>query len=329
MLRTMLLATCCALPIVSAWQPAHAQYGGRAAAIGAGAGLLGGLLGGVIANQQQQAAQAQAAAQAAAQQQYEMQRQAAYAQARADAAARREEYDRQQAAIHQQQLARARHDAEVRAVAAKAAADKAEADREAQAARDQAERQAQLAKDEADRQADALRQQAALEQAKREADQLMAAQTIAEEASSNHCREPAFAKVVLENFNKFKVLNRLDKQVIDIEHLTTDKYNEKTTAMVCHGTFLFDDGAEVAGDFEIRKNVAGNLISLWSPDAIDGGRAHLIALNAGPVHDLQAIGGPGGPPAPRMIVIPASDDASAPAPSAPAMLQPVADGPKS
>ena len=272
MLKMGTLASCVAIAATAS--PALAQYGGSVG------GLIGGVFNGIAQQQQQQAIQQQRAAQAYQQQQYEMQREAAVAQAQANAQARQLEFREQQEAV------RTKHDADVREAARKAAEAKQEAQREAAAVK---------AKDDADA-------------VKKVAEQVQAAQTVAEESPENHCKEPEFAKVVLNNFNKFKVLNRLDKQVIDIEHLTTDKYDEKTTAMVCHGTFLFDDGAEVAGDFEIRKNVAGNLIYLWTPDAIDGGRAHLLALNTGAMRDIQMVTGTGSQPAaPRMVVIPASD----------------------
>ena len=110
----------------------------------------------------------------------------------------------------------------------------------------------------------------------------------------------------MENFNKFKVMHRLDRQVIDIEHITTDKYDATTTAMVCHGTFLLDNSAEVPGSFEIRKNVAGDLIYLWTADAADGGASHVRALKTGAGRDIQMVtGAPTGDGVRSMVVIPA------------------------
>ena len=283
MSKIMLSASCVVALAIGAPNPAAAQYGGAAG------NLLGTMFNGIAQQQQQQAIQQQQAARAYQQQQYEMQREAAAAQAQANAQARQEEFARQQDALRQQNAIRARHDSDIREAARKAAEIKQQAEREAAAVRAKADAEA----------------------VKRVADQVEVAQTVAENSPENHCKEQEFAKAVLTNFNKFKVLNRLDKQVIDIEHLTTDKYDVKTTAMVCHGTFLFNDGAEVAGDFEIRKNVAGDLIYLWSPDALDGGRAHIMALNAGPMQDIQQVTGTGSQTAaPKMVVIPASDSPS-------------------
>ena len=149
----------------------------------------------------------------------------------------------------------------------------------------------QRAREEEQQRAEQARRTAAAADARQARLLVEQAQAIAEESAENHCKSQDTARVVIENFNRFKQMQRLDQTVLDITHITTDRNDTKTGSLVCHGTFLMSGGQEIPGSFEIRRNVAGNLIYLWSPDSADGGQAHARALADGPMRDIRSISG--------------------------------------
>lgn len=93
-----------------------------------------------------------------------------------------------------------------------------------------------------------------------------AAQLAQENSPDNHCKKPEFARVVIDEFNKFRALRRLGEEIIDIEHMTTLQFDAEKKVISCHGVFVVTNGAKLAGTFEMRRNIAGDPISIWKAD---------------------------------------------------------------
>jgi hypothetical protein len=93
-----------------------------------------------------------------------------------------------------------------------------------------------------------------------------AAQIAAENSTDNHCRDQEFARLMIQEFNRFRMMKRVEQEVIDIEHVTTTKLDAEHSDVICHGTFVTTDGLHLTGSLEMRKNIAGDPIILWKAD---------------------------------------------------------------
>lgn len=162
-----------------------------------------------------------------------------------------------------QACAQAQHDAELRRQY-----DTAQAQYRAQA-----QQAAAAAKQRQVEQQQAVEQATAAARAKKQAEQReharqveVAAQLAAESSPDNYCHEPKLAKVMIEEFNRFKPMKTMDEQVVDIEHVTTRKFDAGQSDVICHGTFVTTNGRNLVGTFEMKKNIAGDPIVLWKRD---------------------------------------------------------------
>lgn len=108
-----------------------------------------------------------------------------------------------------------------------------------------------------------LRAQAARESTRRQIEQASS-----EQSPNNNCRKPEFAKGLMESFNGFEAFKAAGRNSIDIEHLTTVKWDEENLNFICHGTFVLTNGQNFVGTLEIKPNIAGSMITKWRPDAV-------------------------------------------------------------
>jgi hypothetical protein len=190
-------------------------------------------------------------------------RQQAEQQAVRQAEQQREAQAAQQTAIAQQQRAAAvAHAAQI--AQAQAAARQSALDL---AAAEAAQRQA--AQDRADAAASAQAQRdAAAAQARVDAENRAAAQLAAENSPDNHCKEQKIAGELMLNFNNIQTVQDYNIQSVDIEHLTTIKFEvvQGKNVYVCHGVFVLMNGRHVPGTLATRINVAGNIIVRFTTD---------------------------------------------------------------
>jgi hypothetical protein len=70
----------------------------------------------------------------------------------------------------------------------------------------------------------------------------------------------------MSDWNDFDTFKEVNLKVIDIEHLTTSKFNSDTGEIACHGVFRTNRGSGIIGTFSIKKNVAGDPIANWTAD---------------------------------------------------------------
>lgn len=143
----------------------------------------------------------------------------------------------------------------------------------ARAAEQERQQQAAIAEQrraEAERRQAALRaQQAALRaeqarmQAVAEAERRAEAQLAAENSSDNYCKEPKLAGQLIQDFNS---LFNGRREVIDIEHLTTLRFDPQAKQITCHGAFVLTNGIRMAGTLSYQPNVAGDVITRWQHD---------------------------------------------------------------
>lgn len=185
------------------------------------------------------------------------------------AAKRRAQWDQYNARLRAAQEQRNAAAATQPAVIARppTAAASAEPPREAARAKASAKRQAaarQLAaKAAAERQAQALAQ--AMAEARRRAAEY-ASLIAAENSPTNHCKDPEVARVLLSQWTDFDTAKEAGQKAIDIEHLTTVAFSPDT-GFSCHGVFVTNRGLRLLGTMVMKKNVAGDPIFTWSPDA--------------------------------------------------------------
>lgn len=105
-------------------------------------------------------------------------------------------------------------------------------------------------------------------QAAQEAERRQAEQVAAEQSPDNHCRNPKFAAGLMESINEFDTFKSNRMKSVDIERLTTIKWDASTGTVICHGTFIFTNGRSLTGSLQIRPNVAGEMIKQWYPDRV-------------------------------------------------------------
>lgn len=121
---------------------------------------------------------------------------------------------------------------------------------------------------EAIRSAQAARDAELRAQAARESTRRQTEQASSEQSPNNNCRKPEFAKGLMESFNSFEAFKATGHKSVDIEHLTTVRWDEENLNFVCHGTFVLTNGQNFVGTLEIKPNVAGSMITKWRPDVV-------------------------------------------------------------
>jgi hypothetical protein len=107
----------------------------------------------------------------------------------------------------------------------------------------------------------------AAEQARRDQEAATAARELAlEQSPDNKCAEHQMAKKILSDMSSFRSFSDAGIEFIDIEHLRTVSTSKPNVIITCHGVFITDRGRRLSGTFSIKENVAGDHLSLWSPD---------------------------------------------------------------
>jgi hypothetical protein len=238
--KPALLATCVSLALsCRAWAQVYAQHDPCAPAPLYG-NAINLLMTALTAQQRAQACAAQRQAQWAA---YNAKKQAAQDAADAMAA------QKQQEAAKQAQAEEAAHRQDA-AIAAKRQHDHAAAEHSERRRREQ-----QIAQDRRLRQqANAQRRSKYVELMKLEA------------SPGNTCREPKLARAVLEGWSGLDTMKADGLRAIDIEHLTTVYFHGDSMTFSCHGIFVTNKGFRIAGTVELKKNVAGDPLFIWSRD---------------------------------------------------------------
>jgi multidrug efflux pump subunit AcrA (membrane-fusion protein) len=173
----------------------------------------------------------------------------------------------QQDAIARQQrvAAKAAESARIQRAAQQQAADR-------QAALDLAAAEAAQRQDAQDRADAAARAQAerdaAVAKLQRENEDRASAQLAAENSPDNHCKQPKIAGELMVNFNNIQLVQDYNVQSVDIEHLTTIRFDiiQGQNIYVCHGVFVLMNGRHVPGTLATRINVAGNVIVRFTAD---------------------------------------------------------------
>jgi hypothetical protein len=189
----------------------------------------------------QQAAQAAALEESARQQRHQV---AIVAQARREAEAERIHQDAiRQVAYEEQQRRQAQYQADADARMQETAALRARQAATQQAAYDQQQRQVAI-----------------------EAENRAAAQLAAENSPDNRCHDPKTAGKLLEYINGLQAASDFNSRAVDIDHLTTLKFDAEHQVISCHGAFILQDGRQMIGTLSTRLNVAGNLLSTFHVD---------------------------------------------------------------
>lgn len=131
------------------------------------------------------------------------------------------------------------------------------------AAEQERQRQAMLAEQ---RRAEAERREAMRRaaEARQRAEDRAAAQLAAESSPTNYCKDRQFAGNLIKEFNGLAY--RPGIEAVDIEHLTTIRFDADAQSVICHGDFMLTNGRRLSGTVSIRPNVAGDMIIHWQPD---------------------------------------------------------------
>jgi hypothetical protein len=200
-----------------------------------------------VQTQQQQAAREAA---------YEAQRRE-YAREQREAARTAAEEARQQAATRAQQ-----------AILDQAAAEEAQ-QRAARYRADAEAREQQIAQDRADAQSRARQEfLEAQERTRLVNENRAAAQLAAENSPDNLCKDHKVAGELLQTFNGFQSVQDSNLQAVDIEHLTTVKFDKDQHVYVCHGAFVLMNGVHRIGTISTKLNVAGTVIANFHADPL-------------------------------------------------------------
>ena len=88
----------------------------------------------------------------------------------------------------------------------------------------------------------------------------------AELSPDNHCHDPAVAGALISEFNDFDAHKNQNIKAVDIERLTTGRWDPSLRVVSCHGLFVLTDGRRLAGTLSSKPNVAGDMISNWQLD---------------------------------------------------------------
>jgi DNA polymerase-3 subunit gamma/tau len=224
--------------------------------------------------EQQQATQraAQVAAIADQARQEQAERQQAEARRREAVKEQARQAVAQQAAYDEQQRRQAQMQADAEVRAQEAAAIRAQQAIVQQAAYD--EQQRRQARMQAEAEVRALQvaatQKAAYDEQQRqikvESETRAAAQLAAEDSPDNHCHDQKTAGQVLDYFNGLQGAADFNTRAVDIDHLTTLKFDTAHSVMSCHGAFILQDGRRMTGTLSTRLNVAGNILTTFHID---------------------------------------------------------------
>ena len=171
-----------------------------------------------------------------------------------------EAQERKAAEADRQAQAQRHEAAERERVAAEAERRNAEVRAEA-AARLEQDRLDAARRAEAARQEDARREAAA----KQEAETRAAAQLAAENSPDNYCRKPTVAGDLMSSFTKLLRTQDEADEAIDIEHLTTVRYQD-AGVWSCHGVFVLSSGRRLTGILSSRLNIAGKSLVNFHAD---------------------------------------------------------------
>lgn len=113
-------------------------------------------------------------------------------------------------------------------------------------------------------------QQAAYELRKRqiaiEEENRASAQLAAENSPENYCRDRKTAGDLMDYFNGLQAAADFSTRAVDIDHLTTIRFDTEHQAISCHGSFVLQNGSEVVGTMSTRLNVAGRLLTEFHRD---------------------------------------------------------------
>jgi hypothetical protein len=113
-------------------------------------------------------------------------------------------------------------------------------------------------------------QQAAYEEQARRAmiiaENRAAAELAAENSPDNHCREQKIAGNLIDYFNGLQAASDFNARAVDIDHLSTVRFDADHQAISCHGSFILQNGNGISGTMNTRLNVAGRLLTEFHRD---------------------------------------------------------------
>ena len=87
-----------------------------------------------------------------------------------------------------------------------------------------------------------------------------------DKSPDNKCREQETARLLLQGWSDLDTFKNIGMKAIDIEHLTTIKFNPDNSVLVCHGVFVTNLGQRMIGTLKLGKNVAGDPLITWISD---------------------------------------------------------------
>lgn len=108
---------------------------------------------------------------------------------------------------------------------------------------------------------DGQKRQAAIEEENR-----ASAQLAAENSPDNHCRDQKIAGTLIDDFNGLQAAADFNTRAVDIDHLSTVRFDADHHVMSCHGSFVLQNGAGITGTINTRLNVAGRLLTEFHRD---------------------------------------------------------------
>jgi hypothetical protein len=71
---------------------------------------------------------------------------------------------------------------------------------------------------------------------------------------------------LLDYFNGLQAAGDVNSRAVDIDHLTTLKFDSAHSVLSCHGYFVLMDGRHATGTLSTRLNVAGNILTTFHAD---------------------------------------------------------------
>ena len=117
-------------------------------------------------------------------------------------------------------------------------------------------------------------QEGRIAQERRQLGAIMLAQA---ENAPDHCRAPELARSVMDAWNGLDAMKAAGMKAIDIEQLATVSFDADSHAVACHGVFVTDGGARIAGTATVKRNVAGDPIFVWERDGTRDASAYTAA----------------------------------------------------
>ena len=77
----------------------------------------------------------------------------------------------------------------------------------------------------------------------------------------SHCHEKKIAGDLIDYLNGLQAASDVNARAVDIDHLTTIKFDSDHQVMACHGSFVLQSGVGITGTMTTRLNVAGRLLT--------------------------------------------------------------------